>query len=111
MPTSKTQPIRIDFNQRVPMRDGVTLSVDVYRPSASKETDNKYPVILMRTPYLKADSRVIEAGRYFAERGYVYVAMDVRGRGDSDGQFVPYFNEGIDGYDAIEWCAAQAWSN
>src|SRR5579872_4527923 len=111
MPTSKTQPIRIDFNQRVPMRDGVTLSVDVYRPSALKETDNKYPVILMRTPYLKADSRVIEAGRYFAERGYVYVAMDVRGRGDSDGQFVPYFNEGIDGYDAIEWCAAQAWSN
>ncbi len=111
MSTSKTQPIRIDFDQRVPMRDGITLSVDVYRSAASTHAGKKYPVILTRTPYLKANERIIETGKYFAERGYVFVAMDVRGRGDSDGQFVPYFNEGIDGYDAIEWCAAQSWSN
>ncbi len=37
--------------------------------------------------------------------------MDVRGRGDSDGPFVPYRNDGRDGYDAIEWCAAQPWSD
>ncbi len=48
---------------------------------------------------------------YFAERGYVFVAMDVRGRGDSEGAFVPYINEGQDGFDAIEWCAEQPWSD
>src|SRR5258708_15375331 len=37
--------------------------------------------------------------------------MDVRGRGDSDGDFIPYFNEGRDGYDCIEWCAQQEWSD
>ena len=111
MPIPNAQPIRIDFDQRVPMRDGITLSVDVFRPATSTDAGNRYPVILTRTPYLKANERIIETGKYFAERGYVFVAMDVRGRGDSDGQFVPYFNEGIDGYDAIEWCAAQPWSN
>ncbi len=103
-----TIPATIDFDQRVPMRDGITLSADVYRPIAAG-AGSRYPAILMRTPYLKADTRTIETGRYFAERGYAYVAMDVRGRGDSDGVFEPYFNDGVDGYDAIEWCAAQAW--
>jgi len=54
---------------------------------------------------------MLESARYFAERGYVFVAMDVRGRGDSDGEFTPYVNDGQDGYDTIEWCAAQSWSN
>jgi putative CocE/NonD family hydrolase len=53
----------------------------------------------------------VERAAYFASRGYVFVAMDVRGRGDSDGHFVPYRNDGRDGYDAIEWCASQPWSN
>lgn len=98
--------VTIDFHQRVPMRDGVLLSADVYRPKAA----GRYPVILQRTPYTKSTQRAVEIGRYFAERGYVYVWMDVRGRGDSDGTFVPYRNDGIDGYDAIEWCASQPWS-
>lgn len=100
-----TYNVRIDFNQRVRMRDGVELSVDVYRP----EADGKFPVILTRTPYVKTSA--LATGRRFASQGYVYVAMDVRGRGDSDGRFVPYRNEGLDGYDSIEWCAAQPWSN
>ncbi len=41
--------VRIDFNVRVPMRDGVTLSADVYRPAA----EGQYPVVLYRTPYTK----------------------------------------------------------
>jgi putative CocE/NonD family hydrolase len=107
--SSATEPceVWIDFNQRVPMRDGVTLSADVYRPKAP----GRYPVILQRTPYLKTSSRALEVGREFAKRGFVYVWMDVRGRGDSDGEFVPYRNDGRDGYDAIEWCAAQPWSD
>src|SRR5579863_5239663 len=107
MPTHSTQGVRIAFGLRVPMRDGVLLSVDVYFPA----DDGRWPVVLIRTPYMKADPRTLEIGKYFAERNYVYVAMDVRGRGDSDGEFVPYMGEGQDGYDAIEWCASQPWSD
>jgi putative CocE/NonD family hydrolase len=100
--------VKIEFNERVPMRDGVELSVDIYRPDVS----DKFPVILTRTPYNKSTERGnhLALGRFFASHGYVYVAMDVRGRGDSDGVFVPYRNEGPDGFDSIEWCAKQPWS-
>ena len=96
--------VSIAFNQRVKMRDGVELSADVYRP----DTAGRFPVVLSRTPYTKTGS--LRAGRDWASRGYVFVAMDVRGRGDSDGEWVPYRNDGRDGYDAVEWCAAQPWS-
>ncbi len=98
------------YNVRVPMRDGVTLSADIYRPEETAR-GARVPVILVRTPYNKNQKGYIDPARYFAERGYAYVTMDTRGRGDSDGVFVPYRNEGIDGYDAIEWCAAQSWSS
>ena len=111
MPTPSTREIHIEFDQRVPMRDGITLSADVYRPVDSLHTSKKYPVILTRTPYMKLNERMLVSAKYFAERGYVFMAMDVRGRGDSDGTFVPYINEGQDGYDAIEWCASQPWSD
>lgn len=96
--------IKIDFNQRVAMRDGVELSADVYRPDAP----GTFPVILSRTPYTKPS--IYETAKKFVPHGYVWVAMDVRGRGDSDGKFVPYRHDGLDGYDAIEWCARQPWS-
>ncbi len=111
MPTPSTREIRIEFDQRVPMRDGITLSADIYRPIDSSDKSITYPVILTRTPYMKLSERMLVPAKYFAERGYVFVAMDVRGRGDSDGVFVPYINEGQDGYDAIEWCASQPWSD
>ncbi len=105
---------RVDFDVKVAMRDGALLSADIYRPDvpASAPT-SKFPVILIRTPYNKSTERGnhLQWGRFFASHGYAYVAMDVRGRGDSDGIFVPYRNEGPDGYDAIEWCAAQPWSS
>jgi putative CocE/NonD family hydrolase len=101
--------VKLEFNERVPMRDGVELSADIYRPAAA----GQFPVILTRTPYNKSTDRGnhLGVGRYFATHGYVYVAMDVRGRGDSDGAFVPYRNEGPDGFDSIEWCAKQRWSS
>ncbi|SDY32933.1 hypothetical protein SAMN05421736_101970 [Evansella caseinilytica] len=92
-------------NVRVPMRDGITLSADIYRP----KQDGEFPAIVVRTPYLKTTQAIFETGTYFAEHGYAVVYMDVRGRGDSDGVFVPYRNDGIDGYDAIEWAAEQRW--
>ncbi len=101
--------VKIEFNERVSLRDGVELSADIYRPAAV----GQFPVILTRTPYNKSTERGnhLGVGKYFASRGYVYVAMDVRGRGDSDGAFVPYRNEGADGFDSIEWCAKQPWSS
>ncbi|MCK9909697.1 CocE/NonD family hydrolase, partial [Microbacteriaceae bacterium K1510] len=90
---------------RVPMRDGITLAVDIYRPKA----EGRYPAIVIRTPYVKTTKAIFENGTYYAENGYAVVYMDVRGRGDSDGEFVPYQNEAEDGYDSIEWVAAQPW--
>jgi putative CocE/NonD family hydrolase len=88
------------------MRDRVELSADVYRP----DTAGRFPVILSRTPYTKTSASTLKIAKYFVSHGYAFVTVDVRGRGDSDGTFVPYANDGVDGYDAIEWCAAQAWS-
>jgi putative CocE/NonD family hydrolase len=103
-----THDVRIEFDHRIPMRHGVTISADVYRPADA----GRFPVILSRTPYLKAprDKEGLERLRYFAARGYAVVAADVRGRGDSGGTFVPYRDDGRDGHDTIEWCAAQPWS-
>jgi hypothetical protein len=107
--TPDPRKVRSLFHQRVPMRDGVTLSADVYLPAGAPY---KRPVILSRTPYLKAGMAVVERAQEFVKRGYVYVAMDVRGRGDSEGDaFNPYVHEGQDGYDSIEWCGSQEWSD
>ncbi len=104
--SDKTLTIKIDFDQRIRMRDGVELSADVYRPDAT----GKFACILNRTPYLKSSDGALTFGRFFAQHGYAFVAVDVRGRGDSPGTFVPYRHEGQDGYDAVEWCATQPWS-
>jgi putative CocE/NonD family hydrolase len=100
--------VKVEFDRRVPMRDGITISADVYRPAVAE----RFPVILTRTPYLKAprDKEALDRLRYFAARGYAVVVADVRGRGDSGGTFIPYRDEGRDGHDTIEWCAAQPWS-
>ena len=85
----------------------------VYAAVRLQIAEGRFPVILARTPYNKASGGKdrVELVRYFASRGYVFVAMDVRGRGDSDGEWLPYRHDGADGYDAIEWCAVQPWSN
>jgi len=105
-PSPQGPAVKIEFDRRVPMRDRVELSADVYRPDAA----GRFPVILLRTPYTKTSASTLKIAQDFVSHGYVVVSMDVRGRGDSDGTFTPYVNDGVDGYDAIEWCAAQAWS-
>ncbi len=102
----QTYTVKIEFNHRIAMRDGTELSADIYRPDAA----GRFPIILARTPYVKTSSSTLKIAQYFVSHGYVLVASDVRGRGDSDGTFVPYRNDGQDGYDAIEWCAKQEWS-
>lgn len=99
----------IEENVAVPMRDGVTLRADVRRPAK----DSRYPVLVFRTPYSK-DEGDPDNENTFSEavrRGYAVVIQDVRGRYESEGEFVAYQNEGKDGYDTIEWAAAQPWSD
>jgi hypothetical protein len=88
-----------------PMRDGVRLATDVYKPAGQ----DRAPVVLIRTPYNKEGAR--RDCTWFSEHGYVCIAQDVRGRFASEGEFYPFVNEGTDGFDAIEWAAAQPWSN
>jgi uncharacterized protein len=95
---------RCEYNVRVPLRDGVTLSADVYLPAAVPA-----PVLVARTPYNKNDQFAYDKATWYASRGFGFVWMDVRGRGDSDGEFSTYRGEGRDGYDCIEWVAAQPW--
>ncbi len=100
--------LQVDRNVAVPMRDGVTLRADVYRRSGG----GKFPVLVFRTPYGKHSAAGSDRIHLKAvERGYVVVMQDVRGRHASDGIFEPYRQEGADGYDTIEWAAAQAWSD
>lgn len=103
----KTYDVILHRGVDVPMQDGVFLSADVYLP----KTNHEVPAILVRTPYGKTTKEADGTGRYFACRGYGVVYMDVRGRGDSDGKFVPYVHEGKDGADAIGWIADQPWCN
>ena len=92
----------------IPMRDGVVLRADVLLPSGN----GPFPVLVYRTPYGEKNAlREYTTFQHARERGYAVVVQDVRGRYGSDGVFVPYQNEGRDGYDTIEWAAKQPWSN
>jgi len=94
-----------------PMRDGVRLATEVYKPAEP----GRHPVVLTRTPYnrtfLPTGSNCDNASmRFFAEHGYVALNQDVRGTYRSEGRFQPMVQEARDGYDAVEWAAAQPWS-
>lgn len=101
--------MRSQWALQIPLRDGVEIVGDIFLPDLPAA--NGYPTLLVRTPYGRQSAHLIEQAEQFASRGYAVLNVDVRGRGDSDGVFVPYRNEGQDGYDAIEWAACQAWSN
>ena len=91
----------------IPMRDGVKLGAILYRPDSKK----KFPVLVYRTPYGAEDyDHDSQFPRKAAKRGYVVFLVDVRGRFMSEGEFEAYRNEKKDGYDLIEWCAAQPYS-
>jgi uncharacterized protein len=97
--------ITVERNVAAKMRDGVTLRADIYRPNA----DGKFPVLLVRTPYDKTVE--LSFGVKAAERGYVVIAQDVRGRFASEGDWYPFKYESQDGYDTVEWAAALPYAN
>jgi putative CocE/NonD family hydrolase len=103
---SQTVPeVAVEHNVVMKTRDGVALRADIYHPVG----DGKYPVLLQRTPYNKASTT--DFGRSAAEKGYLVVVQDVRGRYASDGDWYTFKNEKDDGYDTIEWAAALPNSN
>jgi hypothetical protein len=103
--------VRADFDVDTPMRDGTILRCDIFRPAG----DQPVPVILQRTPYDKRinhGSHMMLDVRTATAAGYAVVVQDVRGRFASEGKFLltpTQAVEGPDGYDTIEWLAAQPW--
>jgi len=98
--------IDMQWAVKIPARDGVKLNATVFTPHGQKEP---LPVVFTFTPYI-GDSYTDRA-MYFAKHGYVYALVDVRGRGNSGGEFEPFVNEGQDGYDVVEWLAKQPYCN
>ena len=100
-------PARVDIRSaQVPMREGTHLSAIVYLPEPRSAP---LPCVLSLTPYGADTSH--ERGIDFATHGLGFVVVDVRGRGNSEGTFRPFIQEASDGYDVVEWLAAQAYCN
>ena len=99
-------PMIHETNVAVPMRDGVVLRADLWRPAGP----GPFPALVCRTPYGKdSDRDELRFARRAVERGYAVIIQDVRGRFASAGEYQPHKNEGRDGFDSIEWAAAQQW--
>jgi putative CocE/NonD family hydrolase len=98
--------ISVSRDVGVPMRDGVRLSANLFRP----DTSGALPVVLIRLPYGKDEHPGMWArGKYWARKGYACVVQDVRGKFGSEGEWQPFVNEAADGYDTLDWIAAQPW--
>ena len=104
----------IDQKIMMPMRDGIRLATDIYRP----KTDKKVPIIFSKTPYnfnswgdgkerTGTAKRALEA----VKRGYAYVVQNERGRYFSEGEWDILGAPTTDGFDAFTWMKNQSWSN
>jgi uncharacterized protein len=98
--------VDLQWAVKIPMRDGVPLNATIFRPHSQKEA---LPAVFTLTPYI-GDSYTDRAV-FFAQHGYVYALVDVRGRGNSGGTFEPFANDAHDGHDVVEWLAKQSWCN
>ncbi len=104
----------VDQKVMMPMRDGIRLATDIYRPKGP----GKYPVILSKTPYNfnqwidgKEAIRQYETAYDAVKRGYVYIVQNERGRFFSEGVWDILGTPTTDGYDAFSWISSQEWSN
>lgn len=105
-PTPDSTRVVVTLGVRIPMRDGASLHAVTWRPRGASAP---VPVVMELTPY--GVDHLHPDGVFWATNGFAYVAIDVRGRGDSDGEFVPILRDADDGYDAVEWLAAQPWTD
>jgi len=104
----------IDQKVMMPMRDGVRLATDIYRP----KTEKPVPIIFSKTPYNfnsygdgKIRTRTFQSAYQAVSRGYAYVVQNERGRFFSEGEWDILGTPTTDGYDAFSWMAEQSWSN
>src|SRR5438874_6473722 len=106
-PSPSVPPANYDLRWavKIPMRDKVELNATLYLPKSGNTTPGRTPVIFSLSPYI-SDSYPARAA-YFAAHGYAFALVDVRGRGNSGGEFEPFANEAQDGYDIVEWFAKQ----
>ena len=100
-----SQPMRIQMDVKVPMRDGVSLASDVYLPPEG----GPFPALVIRTIYHKQDGRYTAWTKRFVDAGYAVVMQDCRGRHDSEGAWEPYVHEEDDGFDTHQWMGSQSW--
>lgn len=101
-------PAQVDlkWGVKIPLRDGVQLQATVYTPRGQSKPA---PCIFTLTPYIAQSYH--DRGMYFAAHGYPFLTVDVRGRGNSQGEFRPFLQEAYDGYDVVEWLAKQPYCN
>jgi uncharacterized protein len=108
-PSPKPSPSQADYEFRwgvkIPMRDKVELNATLYLPKTPDGSLSKTPVIFTLTPYISDSYHA--RGAYFASHGYAFALVDVRGRGNSGGEFEPFVNDPRDGHDLVEWFAKQ----
>jgi putative CocE/NonD family hydrolase len=99
--------IHAEMNVAITMRDGVTLRANIFRPAEG----GPVPALVLRIPYNKdaAQTYVYAHPAWYARHGYAVLVQDSRGRYASEGEFYPLRLDGEDGFDTIEWCAAQPW--
>jgi len=98
--------VQFTWSVRIPLRDGVHLNATLYTPRDQKAPA---PCIFTLTPYIAQSYHA--RGVYFAAHGLPFLTVDVRGRGNSEGQFHPFIQEAKDGYDVVEWLARQPYCN
>lgn len=104
----------IDQKVMMPMRDGIRLATDIYRP----KTDQPVPIIFSKTPYNfngwrdgERTTRTLNRAYEAVKRGYAYVVQNERGRYFSEGEWDILGVPTTDGYDAFTWMKNQSWSN
>jgi putative CocE/NonD family hydrolase len=100
------QGVQLAWGVKIPLRDGVHLNATVYTP---REQQAPAPCIFTLTPYIGQAYHA--RGMYFASHGLPFLTVDVRGRGNSEGEFKPFIQEAQDGYDVVEWLAKQPYCN
>jgi hypothetical protein len=106
--TNSAYEVSVAKNEMVPMRNGVKLATDIYRPARNgSAVDGRFPVILERTPYNKDSMSV--AANHFVPHGYIVIAQDVRGRYKSEGHWIPIRDDPNDGFDTAKWIGSQRW--
>jgi putative CocE/NonD family hydrolase len=104
---------------RIPVRDGLELSANLWLPvpaAGAAPGQARVPAILEMIPYRKDDWRWASdeaRGQWLAARGFAFCRLDIRGTGSSPGVARGEYTleETRDGYDAVEWLAAQSWCN